>query len=556
MAKFVVKATIEGVSQVAENIREILAKNKIKEKEINETMLIFEESTLKFIEYSTPEDNMIIKITGRYGACNLSIICHGKEFKEKNLFLDLETLNNDVYEEDFGLKILYAYRDRITYSRKDESNYLNIAIGKQERVFAKNNLIGMVLGFTIAFATSFVLTGEQCTYLCDNLLGPIEEIYVKLLQLIGPPLIFVSTMTSVAKFTSFPNVDGKIRKTLVGCFGTSILACLAAIGAEVFIYNNTFVSKYAGALSEMVNPTEAVKSSTIMSSIVEAVPNNIIEPFISGNPVHLLVVSAIFGIAFGKIRESRPYLQNLIEGLEALLQKVVEIVFSVTPFASFVIAIYIVYYYKMSMLLYPLVLILVIALALFGIMVFYLTLVAIRAKVNPFIMLKKMRPYMKHVFFVGSPKNVITDTISFCEKELGVPKRISAFSIPFSAIANFDGTCIYIIATGLLLAELCGVDLFGGNMLSMIFTVFILSIGSPITPGSAMLAILILIQQMGVSVYVLGMPLLINAFIEMLLSCLNVFGDIALSVSISGSEGILRKDVYNSQKSDNKKESA
>ena len=43
-----------------------------------------------------------------------------------------------------------------------------------------------------------------------------------------------------------------------------------------------------------------------------------------------------------------------------------------------------------------------------------------------------------------------------------------------------DGTCIYLVIFGMALARVFGVDINGGMMLSMFFSVFVLSVGAPV----------------------------------------------------------------------------
>ena len=65
-----------------------------------------------------------------------------------------------------------------------------------------------------------------------------------------------------------------------------------------------------------------------------------------------------------------------------------------------------------------------------------------------------------------------------CEHKLGIPKKIYSLSIPLGATVNMDGTCIYLVIFGMTLARIFGVEISGGMLLSMFFSVLVLSVGA------------------------------------------------------------------------------
>ena len=110
---------------------------------------------------------------------------------------------------------------------------------------------------------------------------------------------------------------------------------------------------------------------------------------------------------------------------------------------------------------------------------------------------------------------------------------------------NLDGNCIYLTIAGLFLARLCGIELFGSDIISMVFAINILSIGAPITPGSALLCLFVLLTQMGVSLNIIILIMGVNFFIEMILAMANTMGDVAITLVVARSENLIDLEKYN-----------
>ena len=160
------------------------------------------------------------------------------------------------------------------------------------------------------------------------------------------------------------------------------------------------------------------------------------------------------------------------------------------------------------------------------------------------IFLKKYYPELKNTFVQGSGLASIPNTIHCCKHRFGISSKIYSFSIPFGATVNLDGNCVYLTIAGLFLARLCGIDLFSANIFSLIFAIIILSVGAPITPGSALLCLFVLLTQMGVSLDITILIMGVNFFIEMLLAMANTMGDVAITLVVAKGENLVDMKKY------------
>ena len=112
---------------------------------------------------------------------------------------------------------------------------------------------------------------------------------------------------------------------------------------------------------------------------------------------------------------------------------------------------------------------------------------------------------MLQVFGMASSNAAIIVNMDACENKLGISKKIYSLSIPLGATVNMDGTCIYLVIFGMALARVFGVDINGGMMLSMFFSVFVLSVGAPGVPGAGLVCLSVLLTQLNVPLAGIGL---------------------------------------------------
>jgi serine/threonine transporter len=176
--------------------------------------------------------------------------------------------------------------------------------------------------------------------------------------------------------------------------------------------------------------------------------------------------------------------------------------------------------------------------------------------VNPlivFLMLKK-NPYplvfrcLKEsgitAFFTRSSAANIPVNMELCE-ELGLDKDVYSVSIPLGATINMDGTCISLVLTGLYLAKMYGVNVPGSALPALALTIILLSLGCPGVPGSGLVCLGIVLNQIGVPISAIGLVIAIDPVLDMFDTMSNTTGDIACATIVSSKEGLLDRKILN-----------
>lgn len=546
MAKLFVPAALDGISKGLDFIEDMLTQYRLNHKEIQEALLLSEESMVRLISNAPDGEELHISVKRRRGLCMIKLSAPGPDLPQENgtgLGLDLNgsDLGRDG-EDVIRSMLLHAYADKIYHIRKGRYNFIEITAGTPERVFAIRTVAALLAALVVGLLLNLLLPSQAKQLLDTYVLLPIENIFINCLKLITGPMVFFSIISAFSQYTSFSDPGRVSLKVLVGYLCTSIIAVMVGWGIFRLLKPGT-VGQLATFASQAV-ALPADQQPSFLTTLNGIVPANIIEPFISMNTAQLIFLALLCGVAMGRAGEHSAALRRATDALCSLCRKATSLLVEVIPIATFASTVSMLLNIGGKILISLTELIGAVLLSLVLIVVAYCLIIGFVGHLNPLLFLRKIIPLLKEIFVRGSSANAIPKTIRFCKNTLGISPRVYSFSIPFGAVANLDGNCIYLTIAGLFLARMCGVELFSNNIIPLIFTIFVLSVGAPITPGSALLCLTVLLSQMGVALPAVSIIFGVNAVMEMLLAVSNTIGDISISLVVAKSESLVDTAVY------------
>ena len=174
----------------------------------------------------------------------------------------------------------------------------------------------------------------------------------------------------------------------------------------------------------------------------------------------------------------------------------------------------------------------------------YALLIAAVGRISPLPFLKKALRFMAIPFSLASSNACIPFTLSFCEEKLGVPKKLSAFSVPIGSTINMDGICFSIVFQGLLLAKMYGTEITPSLLAAAVLTAILLSVGAPGVAGAAFICLTTMVVSMGCSAEIAAFVLGIDSLLSMLRISNNVIGDAAAACTGAAWEKQLDQAAY------------
>ena len=162
----------------------------------------------------------------------------------------------------------------------------------------------------------------------------------------------------------------------------------------------------------------------------------------------------------------------------------------------------------------------------------YSTTVATLGKVTPLQFFKGMLPAIMMAFSSASSVGTLPFTME-CSEKLGAKREISSFVLPLGATINMDGTAIYQGVCAVFIAACYGIHLDLGNMITIVFTATLASIGTAGVPGAGMVMLAMVLQSVNIPVEGIALVAGIDRIFDMGRTTVNITGDAACAVIVS-----------------------
>ncbi|MFJ5770694.1 L-cystine transporter [Psychrobacillus sp. NPDC093180] len=422
-----------------------------------------------------------------------------------------------------------------------------------KRVFTALGL-GIALGLALNFiygATSEVLADSVQWY---NLIG---TGYVKLLQMIVMPLVFISILGAFTKITIGKNFGKMAAIILSILIGTTAIAALVGIGsAAIFDLNADQIVQgdAESARAEYYEGRSAeVADKTLPEQIIELLPAN---PFLdftgarSTSTIAVVVFAAFLGFAYLGVsrrdKDNATIIKKGIDAVYALVMSVVKIVLRLTPYGILAIMARTVATSDFGAIfnLGKFVVASYVALAVvFGMHL----LIILLSGLNPITYLKKAAEPLLFAFTSRSSAGTLPININTQTNKLGVSEGVANFSGSFGLSIGQNGCAgIYPAMLAFMIAPSQGINpLDPMFILTVVAVVAISSFGVAGVGGGATFAAILVLSALNLPVALAGLLVSVEPLIDMGRTAVNVSGSMTAGVTTAKITGELDKDVYN-----------
>jgi Na+/H+-dicarboxylate symporter len=147
-----------------------------------------------------------------------------------------------------------------------------------------------------------------------------------------------------------------------------------------------------------------------------------------------------------------------------------------------------------------------------------------------------MRDVLLMAFSTASSNGTLPLTLSHVKSHLGVPEKIANFTLPVGATINMNGTSLYECIAVIFIAQAYGIDLTIAQQVFIVFAALMVGIGAAGIPMGSLVMTVMIIQMVGLPTESIGLILLVDRFLDMARTTLNVYGDTVCTVLIAKSE--------------------
>ena len=408
-------------------------------------------------------------------------------------------------------------------------------------------MVGLLAGAVVGIILAFSDPGTAKTFVAyTKFLG---DIFIRLLQMIVVPVIFLSLITGAASIA--PAELGRVgAKTLLYYLILVVFAItIGLVLANIFKPGDGL--NLAGAADLQGKESNAPPLATVLLAII---PTNVIDSLAKGAVLPIIFFALCFGVGLSYLRDSKDeelakkgsMLFNVISAGAEVMYKIVRGIMEYAPIGVFFL-IAGVFAIQGPKVIGPL--IFVMALAYVGYIIH--VIVGFGGSLTLFGLsfikfLRGAQEAMITAFVTRSSNATLPISLRVSEENLGVPRSISSFTLPIGATINMDGTAIYLAIGSMFIGFAVGKPLTMDQQLVVMITATLGAIGAAGVPGAGALMMLLVLESVGLKVEAgtavaaaYAMILGVDTVFDMGRTCLNVTGDIVAATVVSKTEGAL-----------------
>ena len=404
--------------------------------------------------------------------------------------------------------------------------------------FTKKIIVSMILGILIGitFNLTSLIESSTGTYI-TNLLDLVSYLFLSSLKLIIVPLIFFSIVCGIVSLSDDVSISRLGIKTLLLYTITTVIAISLGLLFSSFINYEPI---------EMENLNSAINIENIGTD-GNIFPNNIFKSLSDGNIIHLLIFAVLIGISAARIKNRIKTFIQYFYDFNDVINELVKLIISFTAIAVFCILAKTFSTQGIETIM-PLAgyFFTVVFVLLFHFLFTFSILIKFFTALNPVKFFQNLKDVVIFTFSTSSSSASIPFTLKAAEEKYGIDKSISTFTVPLGATINMDGTAIMQGCATFFLASLYGIDLGINEIVTIVITATIASIGTAGIPSAGIIMLTVIFTQIGIPLEGITLLLGVDRLLDMMRTSVNVSGDICISCVIASSENKINESVFNS----------
>ena len=397
---------------------------------------------------------------------------------------------------------------------------------KKKLSLAVQIFIGLGLG--IAAGLIFMFLGKADFAIAY--VKPFGTIFLNLIKFIVVPIVLCSIVCGVISMQDIRKVGSIGWKTVLYYMVTT--ACAVVIG---LVFANLFKGGFQ--VLETTNlEYEVTQGTKFMDTLVNIFPSNAVQPLVSATMLQVIVIALLFGFGIILAGEKGEPLAKVITSLYDVSMIIMELILKLSPIGVFCLITPVVAE-NGPKILGSLAMVLLTAYVCYIVhmVVVYSATVKTLGGLSPIAFFKNMMPAMILAFSSASSVGTLPLNME-CAQKLGAKKDVTSFVLPLGATINMDGTAIYQGVCAVFIATCFGIDLTLTEMLTIVLTATLASIGTAGVPGSGMIMLAMVLQSVGLPVEGIALVAGVDRIFDMGRTVVNITGDSSCAIIVSALE--------------------
>ena len=411
--------------------------------------------------------------------------------------------------------------------------------------------IALILGAITGVIINLSLSSQKfvMNYIVNGAFYIVGQGFIRGMQMLVVPLVFCSIVCGAAAIGDTKTLGKVGLKTVMFYMATTVLAVTLALGVASVVNpgkgaNLAKMMTAAKAAGSTVGKTTT--STSAVDTILNIIPTNPIQALANGDMLAIIFFALLIGIILAKLGERVQLMTNFFSQGNDIMMEMTMMVMKVAPIAVYCLIARTFSSMGFSVIIYMLKYVVAVLIALllqgFGV---YQILLFIFTRLNPLKFIKKFFPVMAFAFSTATSNATITLSIETLEEKLGVSRKISSFTIPLGATVNMDGTSIMQGVAVVFVAQAYGITLTPMNMLTVIATATLASIGTAGVPSVGLITLKMVFNSVGLPAAGITLIMGIDRILDMARTAINITGDAICTTIVAYQNNELDKALYN-----------
>lgn len=354
----------------------------------------------------------------------------------------------------------------------------------------------------------------------------IASSFTRLFQFVAVPTIALAVITTLASLGTKNNAGKIFAHTLTYTLLTTVSAAAVGLVLYVVIAPENLPEEVVKMGS--VDVPQNLESLSYYDHVLNVIPSNVLQPFINGNVLSILIIASSVGLALAFMPQSdnKEVLVKFFSALQELLFTLIRALIWALPVGIVAFAAQLSAQITAGVIVGSLGK--YVAVILGGnIIQFFIVLplfLLVRG-LNPLKVFKAMSPAVLMALFTKSSAATLPVTMRSAEDNLGVRPDVARFVLPICTTINMNGCAAFILVTSLFVMQNGGTVLTLPTMLLWLVIAVISAIGNAGVPMGCYFLTLSLMAGNGSPVGIMGIILPIFTIIDMVETAENVWSD-------------------------------
>ena len=368
-----------------------------------------------------------------------------------------------------------------------------------------------------------LILGEENLPWLKAYLAPFGTMFINLIKMIIVPVVLASLVCGVASLGDTKKLGRIGIKVILLYLVTTAVALIIALGL-------------ASVLQPGLGMDLVAEKAPDIKEAPGMIPSNPIMTMAKADMLPLIVFALAIGIGITAVGKKGQPLLTFFDSLAEVSYKLISMIMNLAPYGVFALLVPVVAANGPKVLLPLLSVIVTVYIGcIIHALVVYSSIVSTLGKMSPLKFFKGMLPAIMFAFSSASSVGTLPINLE-CTEKLGAKREIASFVLPLGATINMDGTAIYQGICAIFIASCYGIHLTLPQMLTIVLTATLASIGTAGVPGAGMVMLAMVLTSVGLPVDGIALVAGVDRIFDMGRTTVNITGDAACTMVVSNLE--------------------